>query len=204
MSERRERRPENRHREDGLGSIKLKIPSFLGKNDPEAYLEWEMKIEQVFDCHNYSDERKVRLAATEFSDYALVWWDQSTKDRRRNGEHAVETWEEMKAIMRKRYVPSHYRRELHHKLQGLVQGSKSVDEYYKEMEIAMIRANVEEDGEATMSRFLHGLNREIADIVELHPYVELQDLLHQAIKVEQQLKRRNYKAKGTSGVGSSN
>ena len=24
-----------------LGSIKMKIPSFQGKTDPEAYLEWE-------------------------------------------------------------------------------------------------------------------------------------------------------------------
>jgi len=30
------------------------------------------------------------------------------------------------------------------------------------MEIAMIRANVEEGREATMARFLNGLNREIA------------------------------------------
>ena len=33
-----------------LGSIKLKIPSFQGKNDPKAYLEWEKKMEIVFDC----------------------------------------------------------------------------------------------------------------------------------------------------------
>ena len=32
----------------------MKIPSFQGKNDPEAYLEWERKVELVFDCHNYS------------------------------------------------------------------------------------------------------------------------------------------------------
>ena len=44
------------------------------------------------------------------------------------------------------------------KLQGLNQGSRSVDEYFKEMEIAMIRANVFEDREATMARFLNGLN----------------------------------------------
>ena len=28
---------------------KLKIPFFQGKNDPEAYLEWERKVELVFD-----------------------------------------------------------------------------------------------------------------------------------------------------------
>jgi hypothetical protein len=54
----------------------------------------------------------------------------------------------------------------------------------------MIRANVEEDREATMARFLHGLNREIADIVELQHYVELMDMVHQAIKVEEQFKRK--------------
>ena len=45
-----------------LGSIKIKIPSFQGRNDPEAYLEWEKKIELIFDCHNYSEEKKVKLA----------------------------------------------------------------------------------------------------------------------------------------------
>ena len=33
-----------------------------------------------------------------------------------------------------------------------------------------------------------GLNREIADVVDLHQYVEMDDLLHRAIKVEKQLK----------------
>ena len=47
-----------------------------------------------------------------------------------------------------------------------------MDEHYKEMEVAMIRANSEEDREATIARFLVGLNREIANIVELQHYVE--------------------------------
>jgi hypothetical protein len=64
------------------------------------------------------------------------------------------------------------------------------------MEVAMIRANVEEDREATMARFLHGLNREIADIVELQHYVELTDMVHQAIKVEEQFKRKGLARRG--------
>ena len=54
----------------------------------------------------------------------------------------------------------------------------------------MIRANVEEDREVTMARFLNGLNRDIANIVELQHYVELGDKVHMAIKVERQLKRK--------------
>ena len=87
--------------------------------------------------------------------------------------------------MRKRFVP----RSIFQKLQSLSQGSRSVEDYYKEMEILIMKANVEEDREATMARFLAGLNREIANQVDLHHYVEIEKMLHMAIKVEQQLKK---------------
>ena len=40
-----------------------------------------------------------------------------------------------------------------------------------------------------MARFLLGLNREIQDKVDMQHYVDLEDMVHMAIKVEQQLKR---------------
>jgi hypothetical protein len=154
---RRDLRWQNRT-DKNLGNIKMKILSFQVKNDPEAYLEREKKVELIFECHNYSMERKVKQAFIEFTNYAIIWWDQLVMNKRRNHERLIWTWEEMKAIMRRRFVPSHYYRELYQKLQSLTQGYKTVDDYYKEMEIAMIQANVEEDREATMVRFLNGLN----------------------------------------------
>ncbi|XP_044497617.1 uncharacterized protein LOC123219690 [Mangifera indica] len=154
----------------------MKIPAFHGKSDPEAYLEWEKKVERVFECHNYTKENKVKLAAVEFIDYASVWWDQFTSTRRRSGEGPVSSWFEMKTIMRKRFVPQHYYRELYNRLQRLNQGSNSVEEYHQEMEMAMIRANIEEDREATMAHFLSSLNRDIANLVELHHYIDFEDM----------------------------
>ncbi|RVW78956.1 hypothetical protein CK203_052381 [Vitis vinifera] len=116
--------------DNNLGSIKMKILSFQGRNDPEAYLEWEKKIELVFDCHNYFKLKK-------------------------------------------------------------------------EMEITMIRANVEDDREATMARFLVGLNLEIANLVELQHYVELEDMVHMAIKIDNQLKRRGSSTRQNRSSGSS-
>jgi hypothetical protein len=173
-----------------LGSLKIKIPSFQGKNDPEAYLEWEKKIELTFAFHNYSEMKKMRLAVIEFIDYAIMWWDQLVTNRRRNHERPIGTWGELKALMRRRFVPSHYYRGLYQKLQNLTQGPRSVEDYYKEMEVAMIQANVEEDPEATMAIFLSGLNRDIAHIVELHHYEEVEDMVHMAMKVERQLQRK--------------
>jgi len=42
------------------------VPPFKGRSDPEAYLEWELKIEHVFSCNNYSEEQKVSLITVEF------------------------------------------------------------------------------------------------------------------------------------------
>ena len=67
----------------------------------------------------------------------------------------------------------------------------------------MIRADVEEDREATMARFLNGLHRDIANVVELQHYVELTDMVHMAIKVEQQLKRKGSTWVGQNSVSSS-
>ncbi|KAL4302946.1 hypothetical protein GQ457_10G011940 [Hibiscus cannabinus] len=164
--------------DDNLNNIKINIPPFHGKTDPEAYLAWEKKIEHIFECHNYSELKKVKLTAIEFVDYALIWWDQLTSSRRRNGERPISTWNEMKAIMRRRFIPTHYHRELFNKLQNLKQSNQSVEYYYKEMEVAMIRANIDEDREATMARFLAGLDPDIANVVELQHYIDIDDMVH--------------------------
>ena len=194
----------NRNRVDSnLGSIKMKIPSFQGKNDPEVYLEWETKVENIFSIHNYSEDKKVKLASVEFYGYALTWWDKLVLSRRRNGDHPIQTWEEMKVVLRRRFVPPHYYHELYNRLQSITQGSRSVEEYYQELEMAMTRANIEEDLEATMARFLGGLRKEIADVVELQHYMDLEEMLHMAEKVERQQKRKGGSSKFSSDPSSS-
>jgi cysteinyl-tRNA synthetase len=102
-------------------------------------------------------------------------------------EVPIATWQEMKQEMRIRFVSKHYRRDLFDKLQNLRQGSFSVEEYYKEMEKAMIRANVHKDEEQTIARFMAGLHRNIQRIVEFQPYRRLINLVHQATKAERKL-----------------
>ena len=61
--------------DNDLTSIKMRIPTFEGKNNAEEFIEWERKVEQIFECHNYSEEKKSVLAAVEFKGYATFWWD---------------------------------------------------------------------------------------------------------------------------------
>ena len=87
--QRRYREPE----QDGIGKIKVKIPVFDGKCDPDAYMMWETKIEQIWSCHNFPEHKKVQLAALEFHEFALIWWDKLVRERRLALDPPVATWE---------------------------------------------------------------------------------------------------------------
>ena len=59
--------PRNREQvEERLGKIKFIIPKFKGEQDPDAYIEWELKVDKIFRLHNYTEEKKVALASLEF------------------------------------------------------------------------------------------------------------------------------------------
>ena len=100
--------------------------------------------------------------------------------------------------MRKRFVPNYYSKDLHRWLQALTQGNRLVEDYYNEMEMAIMKADIQEDVEAIMARFLHGLRPEIAEVVELQHYLDLHVMLDKAITVERCLKRRGSTRPGTT------
>jgi len=51
----------------------VKLPSFSGESEPNLYLGWEAKIEQIFNVYEVNDDQKVKLASLEFVDYAMQW-----------------------------------------------------------------------------------------------------------------------------------
>ena len=106
------------------------MPKFNGSNDPEEYLSWALKVDKIFRLHNYEEEKKTAMASLEFQDYVLIWWEQVIARRRERGEPPIMTWTQMKDVMRARFVPTHYIRDLFKKLQLLKQGMKTVEENY--------------------------------------------------------------------------
>ncbi|KAK1611988.1 hypothetical protein QYE76_035661 [Lolium multiflorum] len=128
--------------DDGLGKPKFSIPKFEGGPDVEEYLTWEMKIENLWRLHDYTEDRKINLASSEFDGYALLWWDGITRARQEDEELTVLTSREMKAIMQAHFVPTNYLQSIYDKLTLLRQGVMTVDAYYMEMEMLMQRGRV--------------------------------------------------------------
>jgi hypothetical protein len=87
-----------RHRpNDSFAKIKFKIPSFNGKYDPAAYLDWELEVEQKFSCHDIPANSQVKVAISEFTDFALIWWREYKQKLPIN---SVTTWTQLKTDMR--------------------------------------------------------------------------------------------------------
>jgi len=102
---RRHHNPELDH--DPFAKIKFSIPPFMGSYDVEAYLDWEMTVEQKFNSHLVFEQHRVRQATSEFRDFAIIWWNELVNTRA-----APQTWNALKEEMRARFVPPSYRRDL--------------------------------------------------------------------------------------------
>jgi hypothetical protein len=195
------RRREVHNNDDAFSKIKFKIPPFDGKYDPDAYITWEIAVDQKFACHEFPETTRVRAATSEFTDFASVWWIEYGK---KNPNNLPRTWDALKRAMRARFVPSYYARDMINKLQQLRQGAKSVEEYYQELQTGMLRCNLEEDEEPAMARFLGGLNREIQDILAYKEYNNVTRLFHLACKAEREVQGRRASARSNISAGKAN
>nr|XP_027109244.1 uncharacterized protein LOC113729114 [Coffea arabica] len=69
------------------------------------------------------------------------------------------------------------------------------------MEMAIMKADLHEDSETTMARFLHGLRPKIAEVVKLQHYLDMNEMLEKAVTVERCLKRRGSARESTTYQG---
>jgi hypothetical protein len=65
----------NRANNDPFAKTKFIMIPFADNADPEAYLDWELAVEQKFNSHLVPAEHRVRLATSEFTGFALFWWN---------------------------------------------------------------------------------------------------------------------------------
>jgi len=93
----------------------------------------------------------------------MTWWTTYTRDLRLHSFPQIRYWNDLRSILKKRYVSSYYDRELMQQLHGLTQRDMIVEQYKQKMELLMLR----EESRLTISRFPSGRNYEIRDKVEL-------------------------------------
>jgi hypothetical protein len=93
---------------DSFAKLPFTLPPYNGKYDPAVYLDWELAVEQKFSCHDLPASSQVTAAISAFTDLALHWWRYEQKIP----ISTPTTWAELKAAMRRRFVPSYYARNV--------------------------------------------------------------------------------------------
>jgi hypothetical protein len=96
----------------------------------EEYLNWELKVEKLWRMHEYTEDRKIKLASSELDGYALLWWDNIVQSRLEAREPPIITCRGMKEVMRAHFIPRNYIHSLYDRLTNLKQGLKSVNDYH--------------------------------------------------------------------------
>jgi hypothetical protein len=146
-----------------------------------------LKVEHKFSCHDIPANSQVKAAISEFTDFALIWWREYKQKLPIN---IVTTWTQLKTVMRHRFVPSYYARDLLNKMQRFQQGSQYVEEYYQELQKGMLRCGLVELDDAAMARFRGGLNTKIQDILDYKDYFVITTLFEYACKAEREVQGR--------------
>ncbi|XP_048494585.1 uncharacterized protein LOC125494807 [Beta vulgaris subsp. vulgaris] len=170
------------------------LPEFDGTLEPDVYLDWERRMQRIFDHKNVSDATSFSYATLKFTRYASLWFENMQVRREREGKESISTWSDLKLKLKKRFVPRTYKQDLFVKFNSLQQNQLTVAQYVQEFERLSMACDCKDEDEQKSAKFLIGLNTPIANLVELQVYHSFDELCQLATKVERQQKE----AKGKS------
>nr|GEZ48448.1 hypothetical protein CTI12_AA531400 [Tanacetum cinerariifolium] len=128
----------DRHSSD----IKVDIPEYDGKLDPDEFVEW--------------------LRTVELSNVCLK------RERRR--KEKIRTWLKMKEKIKQKFLPSYYIHASFSQLHSLRQGAGTAEDYSREFKYLLMKCDIPEDDPQTLVRYLGGLESRVAHVMELHTY----------------------------------
>ncbi|XP_004295495.1 PREDICTED: uncharacterized protein LOC101304264 [Fragaria vesca subsp. vesca] len=179
--------------------IKVDVPDFEGRTDPTVFSDWLARIEEYFDWYDMDDERRVRYVKMKLVLLAKVWWAGVENDIRRLGQHPISSWQEMKANLREKYMPSNYLDKLCDQLTAHRQEDMAVSEYMQKFDELKTRSQIVEDPRQTLARFKAGLRPDIRREMIRHPVYSLEHAFQVALDLEEYLGYTKVKKFGGQG-----
>ncbi|XP_071714561.1 uncharacterized protein [Rutidosis leptorrhynchoides] len=189
------RGPRWEHKDDplrGLG-MKLEIPEFTGSMHPDDFLDWISTVERIFDLKDIPDNLKVKLVAIKLRKHASLWWEHVKKDRAAARKSKVNTWEKMKKLLQRKFLPVTFRQEAFVDYQNFQQRSLGMEETIQEFEKLRMRCGAKEEEEKVIARFLNIIKPEVSDVVSLQQYNSFSEVCRLALQVEKQQKKAKSK-----------
>ncbi|CAA0824962.1 Unknown protein, partial [Striga hermonthica] len=163
---------------------RMNAPTFSGTENPTVVLEWMKELDKIFAVLPLPDCQCVSLAAYQMKEDASDWWIELWARRPEAELHAL-TWEQMKVMVRSKFLPQSFWDRMEHEFYHLQQGSSSVDEYIRTFTRMCLFAGDAVNTDAKKARkFLKGLNQRIRELVGSHGPMSYADTVSRAQEVE--------------------
>ncbi|XP_026417196.1 uncharacterized protein LOC113312676 [Papaver somniferum] len=186
MDERRLNYTINSYRNLPEYKLKADIPSFYGGLQIEGFLDWFYEVESFFKFMDFPESSRVKLASYKLKGGAAAWWETLCEDRDKYHKPPILPWTRMRRLLRDKFLPKDYKKQLFIKLQNCRQGAKLVEEYVAEFYGLVARNQLKETEEQLVVRFIYGLNNLIQQGMTQSSFTMV-EAIQQALKVERRV-----------------
>jgi len=89
---------------DNLRDMKFKPPEFEGNLNLELYVEWVQFLDRFFGIKN-TLQKPSRLPFLRLKKCASLWYENTKKQRNKEGKSHIKTWSKLKKLMLERFLP---------------------------------------------------------------------------------------------------
>ncbi|CAA0825299.1 Unknown protein, partial [Striga hermonthica] len=169
---------------------RLNAPTFVGTENPTAVLEWIKDLDKIFAVLPLPDRQRVSLATYQMKEDASDWWIDHWAWRLEAELYAL-TWEQMKMMVRGKFLPQSFYDRMEHEFYHLKQGSSTVDEYIRTFTRICLFAGGSVNTDTKKARkFLKRLNQRIRELVGSHGLMSFADTVSRAQEVESSRARK--------------
>jgi hypothetical protein len=167
--------------------MKVDVPDFFGKLEPNAFEDWSTAIEDYFDWFAVSEDRKVRYVRMKLKGHARAWWGSVEEQLRRTRRPTIYNWEEMKDKLKEKYLPIDYEQMMFEEMLQLRQGSLSVDQFTDRFHELTVRSKVVETKQQTLARYRTGLRNDLRKEMWNAHLIKVEEAYQLALRIEKQL-----------------
>lgn len=157
-----------------LKSLQLKTFTGEGTDIPKVLEEWIMSMEDYFALAEYNALAQGIMGRAKLEGSAKLWWKSHCQIQSRPEKSMG--WEELKQSLKERYLPLNYSTFKMNEFLSSVRKGRTVDVYYEEF-VRLSRHAPLMTGEQKLSRFILGLEGQLAEEVNALQPVSLADAL---------------------------
>lgn len=168
---------------------KIEVPEFDGELGPDAIQDWIVHVESVFTredmTYKMHDAHKVSLVATQFRGQAAIWWNKVQGQQCKQDLEPVTTWARMKKLLKAKFLPLNYRRDLFERLLSLNQESRTIREYTEDFCTLATRGELAENDEIITRAYLLGLREDIRSELYFQYFETVAEAYQHALEAEE-------------------